>query len=362
MKKTVSIIGAGPVGSYLAYKLTQYGFEVNIFEDHVCIGKPIQCTGIVTPSIMKLMEMSDAFVVNRMRIARIHAPNGNSIDVPIGDIIVDRTRFDQYLLNQAAQNGAHVYTEHRYVGFENNKVKIRHTNHIIEFPTDILVGADGANSATYYLLNKQKPRFYFGAQSVIRGNFEKDVFEVYLGNVCPKFFAWIVPEDEHHARIGLAPLEKPHHYFMQFLEQLGYAKEDMLENQGGLIPIYDSDAVIEKENVFLVGDAALQVKATTGGGIVPGMFCADILARCLHEGRSYTTAIKKIQRDLKLHLFVRNTLDLFSDDDYNTLIGMLSSDRIKKVFSAYDRDTPKQLLFHILLRQPKLLYFAPKLL
>lgn len=361
MAKTISIIGAGPVGSYVAYKLATYGFDVQIFEDHLCIGKPVQCTGIVTPSLMKLIEMSDAFVVNRMKKARIYSPNGKSIEVPLGDIIVDRTKFDQYLLNQAVQHGAQVYTEHRFMGFENRKVKIRHKGKIVEFPTDILIGADGAASTTYFLINKKKPRFYYGAQAVVKGTFEKELFEVYLGNVCPKFFGWVVPESSTHARIGLAPLEKPHQYFTQFLNQLGYAQKNIGEYQGGLIPIYDPDVVIEKDNVFLVGDAALQVKATTGGGIVPGMFCADILARCIRDGTSYTRAIKKIERDLKLHLFVRKTLDKFSDKDYNALIGMLTPDRVKNLFWKYDRDTPLQLLFHLALRQPLLARFAPKL-
>ncbi|MEM4264021.1 MAG: NAD(P)-binding protein, partial [Candidatus Woesearchaeota archaeon] len=42
----ISIIGAGPVGSFAAYLLAKAGFEVSIFEEHEKIGLPVQCTGL----------------------------------------------------------------------------------------------------------------------------------------------------------------------------------------------------------------------------------------------------------------------------------------------------------------------------
>ena len=42
----ISIIGAGPAGSYLASLLRKE--EVEVFEEHDKIGLPVQCTGITT--------------------------------------------------------------------------------------------------------------------------------------------------------------------------------------------------------------------------------------------------------------------------------------------------------------------------
>ena len=46
----ISIIGAGPSGSHLACLLSKHD-DVNVYEEHSEIGKPVQCTGLVTSSI-----------------------------------------------------------------------------------------------------------------------------------------------------------------------------------------------------------------------------------------------------------------------------------------------------------------------
>ena len=42
----VIVIGAGPVGGYLAWKLTQSGLTVLLVEEHSEIGRPFQCAGM----------------------------------------------------------------------------------------------------------------------------------------------------------------------------------------------------------------------------------------------------------------------------------------------------------------------------
>ena len=48
----VIVIGAGPVGGYLAWKLTEKGLSVLLVEEHAEIGRPFQCAGMVNPSAM----------------------------------------------------------------------------------------------------------------------------------------------------------------------------------------------------------------------------------------------------------------------------------------------------------------------
>ena len=53
----ITIVGAGPAGSYLAYLLVKKGEDVTIIEEHENIGNPVQCTGIVTDSIEKYVTL-----------------------------------------------------------------------------------------------------------------------------------------------------------------------------------------------------------------------------------------------------------------------------------------------------------------
>ena len=107
----ISIIGGGPIGSYQAYLLAKKGEKVNVYEEHDKIGKPVQCTGILTHEIHKFLKMKNSFVVNKIKNAKVYAPNGNSITVKFDseDIIVDRTKFDSHLAEMAEKEGAKIF-------------------------------------------------------------------------------------------------------------------------------------------------------------------------------------------------------------------------------------------------------------
>ena len=92
--------------------------------------------------------------------------------------------------------------------------------------------------------------------------------------------------------------------------------------QGGLIPIYSPKLKVQKGNIYLVGDAAAHVKATTGGGLVHGLIAAECLAESIikKKGSYEQSWRKKIGKDLWIHLMIRNILNRFADKDYNYLI------------------------------------------
>ncbi|RLI67264.1 MAG: hypothetical protein DRP02_14730, partial [Candidatus Gerdarchaeota archaeon] len=66
------------------------------------------------------------------------------------------------------------------------------------------------------------------------------------------------------------------------------------------------------KKVCLVGDAACQVKNTTGGGIVPGLWAGRMLVKAIKGGISYEKLLKKkgIRGFLKKHALVRKIFDL----------------------------------------------------
>ena len=73
----ISIIGAGPSGAYLGSLL---GERAQIFEEHKIIGKPVQCTGILTHSIKDLIEVKDDFVVNKIKRIKLVSPNNKEYE------------------------------------------------------------------------------------------------------------------------------------------------------------------------------------------------------------------------------------------------------------------------------------------
>ena len=76
----VIVIGAGPIGGYLAWKLKTHGLTVLLLEEHSEIGRPFQCAGMVNPSAMERVGALDT-VLTRIWGARMYSPSGTEIQI-----------------------------------------------------------------------------------------------------------------------------------------------------------------------------------------------------------------------------------------------------------------------------------------
>ena len=374
----ISIIGAGPSGSYLAYLLAKSGMEVQIFEDHKCVGVPIQCTGILTESFLEIIEPKKEFLVNTISRISVNSPNNSRavLEMKKKDYIVNRTLFDNYFCSLAVDNGAKLFLNHRFLDFKNGVMEIKdnYNSKIKKIKTDILVGADGplssvAKSAGIY----GKRKILIGMQAVIKMQCEKNKFDTYFGSAFPKFFGWFVPEADDIARVGLAAEDNPKQYFDEFIKKFNGR---VLEIQAGPIPVYNPEIQIQKENIYLVGDAACQIKNTTGGGIVFGLIGAKILADCIINNtqtetndqrpmaniKDYQKEIKKkLGKDLMAHYYMRKVLDRFTDKDYNKLVELVKQEKVKNILENFDREFPSKFIAKLLLTEPRFLWFGRKL-
>ncbi|MBW2973133.1 NAD(P)/FAD-dependent oxidoreductase [Candidatus Woesearchaeota archaeon] len=354
----ISIIGAGPSGCFLAYKLAKAGFEVSIFEEHEKAGLPVQCTGLVTPNLFNLVPLKKSFIVNKFNSVKVIAPNNISAEIRVQEYLLDRKKFDNYFLEKALNAGAKIHLNHRFLTKSGQHAVLQNKNKIKKIKTKILIGADGPLSQVAKTANLYgKREFFIGMQATVQADFSKNTYQTFFGNIAPGFFAWIVPESSTKARIGLATRKNTRHYFENFLKNKG----KVIEKQAGTIPIYNGKAA-QKKNTYLIGDAATFCKATTGGGLVPGLQSAKILSDCIINKNNYESSLKKLRRQLWLHTLLRSTLDRFNTRDYNELVKQISNPRIKQQLSSNNRDSPITLLPKLLLAEPKLLYFSKCLL
>jgi digeranylgeranylglycerophospholipid reductase len=169
------------------------------------------------------------------------------------------------------------------------------------------------------------------------------------------YFYWMIPESADRAAIGVIGEhgKDTKRCFDRFLEKKGL---EPLEWQGARIPVYRQWVPVQRSvgsgDVYLVGDAAAQVKVSTVGGIVTGFRGARGVADAiLNKG---TRELRALRRELATHWLIRRALHYFQQDDYSRLVDMLSASA-RESLSEINRDESTRLLWSVVRRQPRLM-------
>lgn len=358
----VAIIGAGPIGCYAGYLLAKSGHRVNIYERKSQVGWPIQCTGLLTADFKQFHLSLNDSIVNVFKAINLHATK-QQVNLLQPEDLVCRKRLDRSLAQLARAAGARINFRHNLIRKEGPELILAQSGKEVRIKPDLVLAADGPLSPTAKLYRFYHPdrRNCLGMQALVKGNFEHtDSYTVIFNQrLAPGKWAWIVPESRQLARVGLFSNRQPREHFESWIKQNGWRIQEW---QTGLVPLYLPQQKLKKGNCYLLGDAAGFVKATTFGGIVPGMRQARILVKCLNQKRNYLKEIKPLQRELWLQLQARKMLDRFTDKDWNYLLRLIKQKRIQQVFGKYTRDNPIPLFISLIVKEPRLLYFIKHLI
>jgi len=367
-----TIIGAGPIGCYVGYLLSKKGIQNTIVEEHKEIGRPEQCTGLVSRNIEAIIEPSwyRKAVLNRVYGAVISCGK-QSFDVKAKDFkayVFDRARFYKAIAEKAWDNGSEILLNHSYTSHKQEekglKIRLNSGKKAKEITSSLLIGADGPGSKVAKNAGLYGKRdFFIGNQVILKAKnpfFQKDKVYVFLDKrYSDGFFAWVVPIDEERAKVGLASLTKPAEYLERFLRDK-FDNFVVEKRFGGVIPIYKKMPLQNRQkNVFLVGDAALHVKATSGGGVVNGMLAAKGLCESVISGDfAYEKKIKEVRRNLWLHLMIRKKFNNMNDERTAALLKSLNEKAAKEVIlEKGDMDFPRKFIFKLLLSEPRLIKY-----
>ncbi len=366
----IAIIGAGPAGCYAGYLLAKSGHQVSIYEQKSQLGIPIQCTGLLTSDFNQFNLNLTSSLVNTFSSLTVNSPS-QQLQLQQTEYLVCRKKFDNYLADLAKEAGVKLYLNHSFLRKENGHLVIKNRSikdenikdqpALIQINPDIIIAADGPLSpvAKAYGFYHPERKNYVGIQTLVKGNFNPQEYQTFFGKEsCPDLFAWIVPESDKLARVGLASIKNARVYFDNFIKKNNFQVNEL---QSGIIPIYHPQQKLKKGNCYLLGDAAGFVKATTLGGVIPGMKQAEILTDCLNNHKNYQHEIKPLTRKLRMHLHLRTIFNKFSDQDWDKLVSLVNQPKIKTVLSAHTRDNPFPLVSKALLKEPRFLYFAKHL-
>ncbi|KPK47414.1 MAG: hypothetical protein AMJ77_03255 [Dehalococcoidia bacterium SM23_28_2] len=378
------VAGAGPAGSAVARDIAGHGFSVLLLEEHSVIGQPLHCSGLVTPRTLALAKVSKQIVQNEIRGAIIQSPLGKQL--PIGGnkvyaLAIDRVLLDQAMASQAQEMGAELLLEAKFLRLEREgglvKACIERRGQRTRVLTKLLIGADGAQSNVAKQLGVHRlDRTVLGLAAEVRAKARvRDRVTVLVDKeVAPGWFAWVIPLDDGRLRIGTGTANglKPIDSFRRLCARLPeYFRGDaVLGLAGGRIPLW-SPMRPYSENVLLVGDAARQVKPTTGGGVFMGLVGATHAARVAVEalqredfsaaflGRYQKAFMAEAGDELKRGADLRRLFAALSNSHLEWLLARLRGERPAKLINRYgDIDFPSHLLGELLKAVPSLTAFV----
>ncbi|MFC2154005.1 geranylgeranyl reductase family protein [Candidatus Altiarchaeota archaeon] len=331
------VVGGGPVGCYAAQS-TPSGFDVLLIEEHRT--QPVHCAGIISISgLEKLGIKPKGSVLNRVCGAKLYSPSGIELTIHPKKpkaYVVDRARFDQEIFEKALSRGVSVEWG-RIDRIDHNTLHTKGKS----FEAEKIVLATGVDYSLQRKLNISRPReFLVGAQYELKVECLTDMVELYFN--LPDFFTWIIPVGDY-CRVGMASKDNPTPHLDSFVKKLGrdgrLKNEKILNQTYGVIPIYDPKIRASHENIALVGDAAGQVKATTGGGIVTGCLAAQHVWRDDYEQRWRM----EIGRALKKHLLIHRFISKLSPQGRDRFFRMIA-DYTSLIEEKGDMDYPSPLM------------------
>jgi len=288
----VIIVGGGPAGSRVAGRLAENGHKVVVLEKNARPGLKSDCTGIVGMECVDKFSIEDSVILRKVNSATMFSPSGNSLRIYRPDpqaAVLDRAAFDTIMAERALRAGAEYSfdTHVNDVAIQDDGVKVT-ADRLGKTQTitgKVAVIACGFNPGLLEKLGLGRYKdFAIGAQGEIEAP-NLDGVEIYFGDMAPGFFAWLVPAGQDRARAGLITRENPGFYLKKWLAELKSAgrmvSADVPIRYGG-IPLKPLSRTYG-ERLIVVGDAAGQVKPTSGGGIYYGLLGADIAAETLNE-------------------------------------------------------------------------------
>ena len=288
----VVIVGGGPAGATAAHEMARSGHRTLLLDR---AGRTKPCGGAIPPRLIRDFEIPSELIVARINSARMVAPSGRRVDMPVGDGfvgMVDRDVFDEWLRARAARAGAE-----RRVGIFQRIERDADGSAIVQYAAGgsrsgvlesvrarMVIGADGALSAVarQEIRGASKVKHVFAYHEVVRSpdaasandSFAEQRCDIYYqGKLSPDFYAWIFPHGPTTS-IGTGSLHKGfglRNAVAQLRADTKLVDAVTIRREGAPIPIAPLPRWDNGRDVVVAGDAAGVVAPASGEGIYYAM-------------------------------------------------------------------------------------------
>ncbi len=274
------VVGAGPAGSTTAYQLAKQGRSVLLLEKHR-LPRYKPCTGAVAPSIANWLDFDISPAIDqKLRRVRytwqLNDPIEAELETNEPMWIVQRSVFDQYLVDQASQVGVTVKDNTTVLGIEFKEQTWTVNTEQGSFVAHYLVGADGADGpmAQWLGFKPEKVRQSYVLELDLATPVDNPTMAFEFGLV-KQGCLWNFPKHQRHS-LGIArflggTLKNPEQSLATYAKALGSdAATGQLYSHG--LKLWNGNRPLHTQQALLVGEAAALVDPMTAEGIRPAIF------------------------------------------------------------------------------------------
>jgi flavin-dependent dehydrogenase len=242
--------------------------------------------------------------------------------------VIDRVAFVSLLAERARRAGVSYLTGHtvtgvtRHGGYVEVRAQQSGVEQVLQARCVVVASGTGTKVAEMAGLSPAR-ELMFASQAVISAPGLEEV-HVLLPGILPRgYFGWIVPQGGGAALLGLLGRQRDEralHMAAQYVASVGLDQPGPFNWRHWPVPVAPA-AATSADRALLVGDAAGQVKPTSGGGIYYALLSADIAADTLGRAlasddlsaaslHEYDVAWKAVlQKELRVGSFARSIFE-----------------------------------------------------
>lgn len=359
----IAVIGASSSGLYAAWLLAQAGHQVRLYER-----APVEQSHprrlIVTSSLLRFLAIPENLVLHHVDAFEFFADGHRGyIQLKTPDLIIERRDLIEWLATKARKNGVDIREGWIFSGFslkDGKGVTVRLHNTATgrqeAIQLAVLIGADGAQSAVREALG---PECRLPTVSLLQAKihlprgYPPHLVRIWFKRETTPYFFWLIPDSPKTGVVGVIvdDGEEAQQALDGFIRQMGWAP---FAYEGGYASLYvpgvKPEARRGRTRIFLVGDAAGQVKATTVGGTIAGLRGAAVCAQAIVKGTSYWEKLALLRRELWVHSLIRRFLHPLDDRHYGEFLSSLNG---RGAFlGGFSRDEVSSHFLPLLLKHP----------
>jgi digeranylgeranylglycerophospholipid reductase len=365
----VHIIGGSAAGLFAAYLLAREGKRVQLFDANDVLNTESR-TLITTSQLTEVLGFFPHEAVrNEIKQINLFSPQ-RSVMIPMRnpDLVIERAAIVRLLAEKALEAGAEIRGGCKFVNLESAQggivltIRDTHRGRVETIKTRTVIGADGTFSRVTKLATGNGHGTTPILQAIVQlpEGYQANTTQVWFEPQDTPYFYWLIPESQNQAAVGFIAQKGKNakQKLERFLSRRGLKAEDI---QAARVPVYNHWTrpwrKISGSDIYLVGDAAAQVKVTTVGGLVTGLRGAEAAAKAILRHAHYLRELRPLRQELSLHLIIRSVLNRFRSADYDRLFDLLNSKTVY-LLGRYNRDQAARILCRILVAQPRFLSFA----